>query len=851
MTVSTTSTFYTYTRNGTTTVWSFPNKIISATDLVVTDIDKTQNPWVMTVLVLNTDYTVQNVDNDLGATVITTVPGISGHTLDIRSVTDVLQTTSIKNQGSFLPELHEDTFDKLTRSIQDQRRRAHYFGVHAQDVETVPWPAMPLPSIRANTQLIFDANGLPAVGILSASTVSQSTIIGFLGADPIGRQTAAELGAGITPTNLAYPFGDLRRYGADPTGVADSSSAWQSAITLGRAIIASNCSYKILTGAATTGQVTVTGQGKTSKLLSDVTVVTVTNGTGSLVDNLWMENITAPWIITRNPANWSASVAASLQQSNTVLGYQPTSNDTDIWSSLTSAQQNQNIGPTIQFTGAATDIEVSRIYGRFIRVTIQDATDSTIHDCTGRGGKGNAAALFFDNATNNVQRGSRNRIYDNRILYSSFSGAAMTANDDGEMKNNTNCLNGESGTKTFQAGGIAFVSSVGGLTSGTLSSAWTGGTAANWNIGFADGEVRTNVSLTNGSTAISWTGALAANNILNAAVWGVAGFPSSNMDPRCGRIQIEGNHCNDNYYDAMDCGAVYNVTNDSTRSQHQIVGNWGFRNRGAGINLDGQQNTVVGNHLYYNGTFGIWGICSDNNISANTLIDNNQSRVSSQADILAVGAYANNKIADNKIYAGPGQNNFAIQVTPGATNFITDNVTNGTFSFGNIGQVSGVVEGNIDSVTGPMSTQSFCFQIVNNGGTLQHIFYADASGGGGGLFGHVLGATSGGFTTTPTGTDASTAFAAGAKIGSVSTNVIFLNTAAQSPNNSVLNAPMVFNNTGTEVRVAPIVQSLNINGVTQYRLAFQFTTASGNFALNTTNIPAGKGIYIQFYGKLA
>jgi hypothetical protein len=43
-------------------------------------------------------------------------------------------------------------------------------------------------------------------------------------------KTAAEIAAGVIPTNYAYAPGDIRRYGADPTGVADSSPALMSAI---------------------------------------------------------------------------------------------------------------------------------------------------------------------------------------------------------------------------------------------------------------------------------------------------------------------------------------------------------------------------------------------------------------------------------------------------------------------------------------------------------------------------------------------------------------------------------------------------------------------------------------------
>jgi hypothetical protein len=43
-------------------------------------------------------------------------------------------------------------------------------------------------------------------------------------------RTSAEAEAGVTPTNPGYPAGDVRRYGADPSGVSNSSAAWARAI---------------------------------------------------------------------------------------------------------------------------------------------------------------------------------------------------------------------------------------------------------------------------------------------------------------------------------------------------------------------------------------------------------------------------------------------------------------------------------------------------------------------------------------------------------------------------------------------------------------------------------------------
>jgi hypothetical protein len=49
--------------------------------------------------------------------------------------------------------------------------------------------------------------------------------------DPF-RRTAAEIASGVTPTNYAYLPGNVLRYGADPTGVADSTTAFNNAILI-------------------------------------------------------------------------------------------------------------------------------------------------------------------------------------------------------------------------------------------------------------------------------------------------------------------------------------------------------------------------------------------------------------------------------------------------------------------------------------------------------------------------------------------------------------------------------------------------------------------------------------------
>lgn len=224
MTVASTITQKLYTCNGATTQFSFPNKVFTNTDLTVTLYDTASNPYLFTNFAnaaTGISYSVLNVDVDTGCIIQLSSPPANAWQIDIRSNTPELQSTSIKNQGQFLPELHEEAFDKLTRIVQDLLRLTYTYGIHASDNEETPWPALPAPSVRKGYGLVFDAvTGLPEIGFLTAQIVSAGLISPLIGWGVTPQETANS----VVPI-LGFAPGDLRRYGADPTGVADSHTA--------------------------------------------------------------------------------------------------------------------------------------------------------------------------------------------------------------------------------------------------------------------------------------------------------------------------------------------------------------------------------------------------------------------------------------------------------------------------------------------------------------------------------------------------------------------------------------------------------------------------------------------------
>lgn len=115
MTVNTISSIAEFDTNGVTTNFPFYFKFLANEDLVVTYVDPL---GVSSTLTLGTHYTVNGAGNGQGGSIVTTSALAGPGQLVVSREMEAFQQTSLRNQGKFLAEVHEDVFDKLTMLIQ-------------------------------------------------------------------------------------------------------------------------------------------------------------------------------------------------------------------------------------------------------------------------------------------------------------------------------------------------------------------------------------------------------------------------------------------------------------------------------------------------------------------------------------------------------------------------------------------------------------------------------------------------------------------------------------------------------------------------------------------------------------
>lgn len=117
-----------YVGNAANSVYAYTFRVFAQADLQVRVVNTTTG--VIATLTLTTDYTVSGVGSSSGGNVtlvnsaqawLTAGNLSTGYNISIRRVVTLVQNTDIRNQGSFLPETHENAFDYVTMIVQQQQ----------------------------------------------------------------------------------------------------------------------------------------------------------------------------------------------------------------------------------------------------------------------------------------------------------------------------------------------------------------------------------------------------------------------------------------------------------------------------------------------------------------------------------------------------------------------------------------------------------------------------------------------------------------------------------------------------------------------------------------------------------
>jgi hypothetical protein len=266
MTLSTTTVRTTFAGSGSTGPFSFPFKITAASDL---DVYKTTAVGGISLLSYPSAYSVTGVGDAAGGSLTLTTALATGETLAIVRDVPTTQPTSLRTQGTFLPESHEDALDRLTMIDQQQD-------------DALGSAVRLAPSLDPATHTVTLT---PETG---KALVWQSPTM--LGNSTIDNTSIAVPGEGRTvPTATAYLMNNavynVLDYGAKGDGATDDSAAIQRAI---------NAAHAFNGGSAVSGGGTVVFPAATFICLSALTLYgnVSLRGAGMFQTMVWFTNHT-------------------------------------------------------------------------------------------------------------------------------------------------------------------------------------------------------------------------------------------------------------------------------------------------------------------------------------------------------------------------------------------------------------------------------------------------------------------------------------------------------------------------------------------------------------------------------
>lgn len=281
MTISTATASASYTGNGTTQIFPVPFYFLVDTDVKVSR--KVATTGVISVLTLNSDYTLSGAGNQAGGSATLVTAPASGDLLFIERNVDLVQETAYPDNGIFPASSHEKALDRLTMITQQLATAdvytltrdplADYFDIDGNRLTNMADAADPndAVSLQQMEQAIAAAQISPStpasdIALLSnlASTAAGkgAALLGYLTGTVKSFLDGLATDAGATYIKYKAAFtGAIQRtlgavaedqvnsewFGPDRTGATDASAALQLALNAaaGRTLVIRPGAYKI------------------------------------------------------------------------------------------------------------------------------------------------------------------------------------------------------------------------------------------------------------------------------------------------------------------------------------------------------------------------------------------------------------------------------------------------------------------------------------------------------------------------------------------------------------------------------------------------------------------------------
>ena len=158
----------------------------------------------------------------------------------------IARITQLSQNGTFFSANFNNEYNRIYLILQQLQQSLlpggnQAFALMVPNTNNPAPTTLLTPAKYANSYLSFDGFGNPQPAALTSSGAITLTILGNI----LYPRTAAEIAASVTPTYTYYPPGNILRYGADSSGVADSTTALNNALLSNNAVYAPTGTYLI------------------------------------------------------------------------------------------------------------------------------------------------------------------------------------------------------------------------------------------------------------------------------------------------------------------------------------------------------------------------------------------------------------------------------------------------------------------------------------------------------------------------------------------------------------------------------------------------------------------------------